>query len=254
MPTFDPSHPQNGDDVDADLLRNNFVALKDEIDALPAPQQGPPGAKGDPGEKGDAGDPGEPGPAGPPGADSTVPGPEGRHVASVDDNGAGLAIIHMSDGALYGPFTVASGPQGFAGPPGPGLTMRGDWEAWTSYNRGDVVTYNGNLYVSFADALAGPPPGMDNRWKLLTLTGPAGGQGAQGERGDKGDKGDPGDGGPAGPPGEVNGIQLTESINSAIAGTARNTNSVATLDMPYDDPEKEALRQKLNELINAQRR
>ncbi|MCX6900519.1 MAG: hypothetical protein NT105_17710 [Verrucomicrobia bacterium] len=48
------------------------------------------------------------------------------------------------------------------------------------------------------------------------------------------------------PSGMVTGQQLTD----ATAGTS----AVATLDAPYDDPEKEALRQKLNELILAQRR
>jgi len=56
--------------------------------------------------------------------------------------------------------------------------------------------------------------------------------------------------GEPGPPGEVTNQQL----NDAIASTSANTNAVATLDTPYDDPEKETLRQKLNELINAQRR
>ena len=37
MPTFNPNEPQNGETVDADLLRAQLNALNDKIDALPAP-------------------------------------------------------------------------------------------------------------------------------------------------------------------------------------------------------------------------
>ncbi|MBI5687852.1 MAG: hypothetical protein HZC54_22505 [Verrucomicrobia bacterium] len=219
MPTFDANHPQNGDEVEADLLRNNFNALNDrdgelaaQIAAIPAGQQGPPG---------------EPGPAGPAGADSTVPGPagaDGRGIANVRDNGDGRVVIDMSDYTSYGPFYAASGPPGATGAPGepgPGFNLRGDWDAWTGYARADVVAYNGNLYVAFADGLSGPPPDMDARWRLLTITGPAGAAGGPGPQGDPGPAGSPGnDGaqGPAGPQGEVSAQQLTDAIND----TARN--------------------------------
>jgi collagen type I alpha len=48
-----------------------------------------------------------------------------------------------------------------------------------------------------------------------------------------------------GAPGEVSQAQL----DSAISGTSSNTNSVSTLDSPFADPDMEALRQKLNEVI-----
>ena len=35
MPTFNPNEPQNGETVDADLLRNQFNALNDKVPALP---------------------------------------------------------------------------------------------------------------------------------------------------------------------------------------------------------------------------
>ena len=37
-------------------------------------------------------------------------------------------------------------------------------------------------------------------------------------------------------------------------GTSNNTNAVATLDTPFTDPDSEALRLKMNEMILAQRR
>jgi hypothetical protein len=234
MPTFNPNEPQNGDDIDADILRDNFNALKGEIDALPAPLQGPPGPKGD------KGDPGQ-------------PGPEGRHVGGVDDNGSGQAIIHMSDGALYGPFTVASGQQGAAGPagsPGPGPTLRGDWNSAATYTPADVVAYNGNIYIAF-DTASGSAPDSDARWRLLSVVGPSGGQGAAGERGEKGDKGDTGEPGPAGSPGEVTAAQLAQEISFAFGGTSANSNTVQPLD---ENADQAAIIAKMNELIAALRR
>ena len=67
-------------------------------------------------------------------------------------------------------------------------------------------------------------------------------RGAQGEQGIQG------------PPGEVTNAAMAGAIASAIAGTANNTNSVLTMDTPLADPDSEALRLKINELILAQRR
>jgi hypothetical protein len=60
--------------------------------------------------------------------------------------------------------------------------------------------------------------------------------------------------GAQGAPGEVTNAALAGAIASAITGTANNTNAVATLDTPCADPDSEALRQKMNELILAARR
>lgn len=48
-----------------------------------------------------------------------------------------------------------------------------------------------------------------------------------------------------GPPGEV----TTAALDTAIAGTSANTNAVTTLDTAFADPDTEALRQKVNELV-----
>ena len=48
-----------------------------------------------------------------------------------------------------------------------------------------------------------------------------------------------------GAPGEVSNAQL----NSAISGTSNNTNGVSTLDTGFADPDMDALRQKVNEMI-----
>ena len=55
---FNPNEPQNGEVVDADLLRNQLNSLKALIDAVPA---GPPGPQGEQGIQGPQGPQGEPG-------------------------------------------------------------------------------------------------------------------------------------------------------------------------------------------------
>jgi len=201
---------------------------------------------------GPAGPPGPNGGEGPAGPSGGI-GPEGRHVVNIIDTGDGRGTIVMSDGSQYGPYILASGPGGPSGPqggpgekgdrgdtgagepgpagaPGPNFTMRGDWQAWNGYNGGDVVAYNGNLYVSMADGLSGPPPDQDARWKLLTLTGPQG------------------------QPGEVTNQQMTDAVNNALATTPTNCNTVATLSLTVSDPDMQAIANKLDELISALRR
>ncbi len=162
MSTFDPLNPQNGQVADADLLRNQFNALKGLIDTVPVGPKGDPGNDGAPGPQGPAGvatwglnyrgsfgldvlyQPGDVvtylaqaylcpvNLSGYPTPDIDTrwlplsligpPGPTGRSVVGVSDDGLGHAVIQMSDGASYGPFTVANGPQGNTGndgAPGP---------------------------------------------------------------------------------------------------------------------------------------
>ena len=155
-----------------------------------------------------------------------------------------------------------AGAAGAAGPPGPNLNMRGDWQAWDVYNRGDVIAYNGNVYIAFADALSGPPPDGDTRWKLLTLTGPAGPAGADstvpGPAGNDGAPGAVGPAGPAGPAGEVTAAQLAQEIAFAFGGTSANSNTVQPLNLTVSDPptqsEMQSLANKMDELIGALRR
>jgi hypothetical protein len=64
-------------------------------------------------------------------------------------------------------------------------------------------------------------------------------------RGNDGSNGSNGSDGAQGPPGEISQAQL----NSAINGTSNNMNGVSTLDSSFADPDMEALRQKVNEMI-----
>jgi hypothetical protein len=237
---FDPSLPANGSLIRAAELRGQFNGLKEIIDALPAGEPGPPGPAG---PKGDQGNPGEKGDAGVPGAAGAdgAPGSEGRHVIGVDDNGTGQAVIHMSDGSLYGPFTVASGPQGVEGPPGPGFVLRGEWNNVTTYAPGEVVSFNGNIYIAF-EAVTGASPDADSRWRLMTIVGPAGPAGPAGSEGPTG---------PQGPAGEVTAAQLAAEISFAFGGTSANSNAVQLLDTSAD---LSTAITKINELIGVLRR
>jgi hypothetical protein len=58
-------------------------------------------------------------------------------------------------------------------------------------------------------------------------------------------RGSDGSDGAQGPPGEISQAQL----DNAISGTSANTNNVSTLDTGFADPDMEALRQKVNEMI-----
>ncbi len=64
--------------------------------------------------------------------------------------------------------------------------------------------------------------------------------------------------GAQGPPGEVTAVDLANGLlpplNQTCTNTNANTNAVATQDSPFADPDMEALRQKLNELIRNGRR
>ena len=72
----------------------------------------------------------------------------------------------------------------------------------------------------------------------------------RGSDGSNGANGSDGSNGSDGAPGEVTSAQLS----AAISSTSNNTNSVSTLDTGFADPDLEALRQKLNEMIVAARR
>jgi hypothetical protein len=59
---------------------------------------------------------------------------------------------------------------------------------------------------------------------------------------------------PRGFTGEVSNAGLTAAINDVLINSSNTTNAVATLEPAMADPDNEALRQKLNELILALRR
>jgi hypothetical protein len=141
---FDPTKPVNGSLIVAAELRGQFTGLKDLIDAIPPGQIGPAGP---------AGHDGVDGAQGPAGAD-------GRSIVNVYDDGSGRAIVQMSDGSTYGPFTIASGPPGADGPPGPqgpmGEATMGD--ITNAVNNAIAGTSNNSNSVSILDMTISDPP------------------------------------------------------------------------------------------------
>jgi len=239
MPTFDPSFPQQDSELVSLPFRNQFNALNDKIETVPA---GPPGPAG---EKGDKGDPGDAGPAGNNGADGQPgpvgeggpEGPAGRSIVSIRDNGDGRALMDMSDGTTYGPYIIASGPQG---PPGPN---GGEGPAGPSGGVGPegrhVVNVrdpgDGRAMVDMTDGTSYGP--------FTVASGPTGPGGPEG---------------PQGPAGEVTAQQLAQEISFAFGGTSANTNMVQLLSLTVSDPptqsELQAVANKMDELISALRR
>jgi hypothetical protein len=196
-----------------------------------------------------------------------LPARKGRGIAEVYDSGDGRAMVRMSDDATYGPFTIASGPQG---PPGADSTVPGPEgpqgpagpEGRGIANVRDSGDGTGRCFIDMSDGQTYGP--------FTIATGPAGMNGNDG-RGisnirDNGDNtitvemsdggthgpftlpaGPQGDQGPQGQPGEVTAQQLTD----AIGGTSANSNAVQTLDETADQA---AIIAKINELIQALRR
>jgi hypothetical protein len=60
--------------------------------------------------------------------------------------------------------------------------------------------------------------------------------------------------GAMGLPGEVSQVDLNNAQLNTLSQTSNNSNAVATLDMPFADPDAEALRQAYNALVAALRR
>jgi hypothetical protein len=63
-----------------------------------------------------------------------------------------------------------------------------------------------------------------------------------------------GNDGAAGLPGEVSQVDLNNGLLNTLNQTSANTNAVSTLNSPFGDPDMEAMRQKVNELVLALRR
>ncbi len=259
---FDPNLPANGTHGSSAQMRAQLNGLKALIDAVPTltaaqvdstntlPQGSPANASvsviGNTlhftfeiprGQEGLPGQAGQDGAVGPPFAQAVVDSvttlnPWESASVGVSFDGSNVrfnfAIPRGNDGnsGSQGP----PGNEGPQGPPGP----QGD--------PGGPQGPQGNDGPQGAQGPQGPegPQGPQGP------TGPQGDPGGpQGPQGPQGNDGPQGPQGAQGPPGEVSQAQL----DSAISGTSANTNGISTLDTGFSDPDMEALRQKLNEMI-----
>jgi len=249
---FDPAWPQNGQNIDADRFRGQFAGIIDligngtginaaQVDSTDTLPQGSPAnasvsVVGNTLHftfqipQGQEGLPGLVGPAGPAFAQAVVdsvttlnPGDSATVGVSFDGTNVRFTfgIPRGNDGSQGQPGNNGSdggqGPQGAQGPPFAQAVVDGV----TTLDPGQAATVQTSFDGSNVRFQFGIPRGSDGS------NGSNGSDGAQG------------------PPGEISQAQL----NSAISGTSNNTNGVGTLDNGFADPDMEALRQKVNEMI-----
>ena len=238
---FDPNLPASNARAKSDVLRAQFNGLKDLIDAVPTLTAAQ--------------------------VDSTNTLPQGNPAA---------ASVNVIGNTLHFTFEIPQGQDGAQGPPFAqavvdSVTTLNPWESATV-----GVSFDGsNVRFNFAI-----PRGNDGS------TGPQGGSGSDGNQGPQGIQGPPfaqavvdgvttlnpgepatvqtsfdgsnvrfsfgiprGNDGSDGAPGEVTNNDLTNAITQAMSSTSNNTNGVSTLDTGFADPDLEALRQKMNEII-----
>ena len=151
--------------------------------------------------------------------DSTTTLPQGSPA------NASVAVVGNT---LHFTFQIPQGQEGLIGPAGPPFSTA-VVDSVTTLNPGDSATVG----VSF--------DGTNVRFTFGITRGNDGSQGQPGNNGSDGSQG---------PPGDISQAQL----DNAISGTSANTNGVGTLDTGFADPDMEALRQKLNEMILNRRR
>ena len=148
--------------------------------------KGDPGERGERGEKGEKGDPGEPGPRGEkgdPGADGVSMDVDDLQAIGFDEETRCLKLRFARDGREK-VFDV----------PLPVMLWRDVYREGATYERGDVVTWGGAMWIARAQTAEKPGSGA-TAWKLCVKAGrdgkqgPAGPPGPPGPRGEKGDRG-----------------------------------------------------------------
>ena len=252
---FDPAWPQNGQNIDADRFRGQFAGIIDligsgsginaaQVDStntlppsspanasvsvvgntlhftfeIPQGQEGPMGQQGPPFAQAvvdavNTVNPGDPAAVG-----VSFDGTNVRFTFDIPRGNDGMNGSNGSDGSQGPPGNDGGqGPQGNDGAQGPPFAQA-IVDSVTTLDPGNPATVG----VSF-----------DGSNVRFTFGIPRGNDGSNGSDGSQG------------PPGEISQAQL----DSAISGTSANTNGVSTLDSAFADPDMEAIRQKLNEMI-----
>ena len=243
---FDPAWPQNGQNIDADRFRGQFAGIIELI-----------------------------------GSGSAVNAAQVDSTNTLPPSTPANASVSVVGNTLHFTFEIPQGQEGPMGQQGPPFSQA-VVDAVNTVNPGDPaavgVSFDGtNVRFTF-DIPRGSDGGQ----------GPAGNDGGQGPPGNDGAHGPPfaqaivdsvttldpgnpatvgvsfdgsnvrftfgiprgndgsnGSDGSQGPPGDISQAQL----DSAISGTSNNTNAVSTLDTGFADPDMEAMRQKVNEMI-----
>ncbi len=187
--------------TDGDLYyhyRNRQIggAWSDEI-LIPKGEKGEKGDKGDKGDTGDKGDPGDKGDKGDTG-DKGDPGDKGDKGDKGDTGDPGADGEDGADGkSAYQLWLEQEGNEGkslndffnaYRGSDGTGLTVRGAYDAASTYQKTDTATdavqYNGSLwgYINTAAGSGNAPPASaatvsNDYWTLLVANGESGADG-----------------------------------------------------------------------------
>ena len=249
---FDPNLPQENTPADAVQMRSQLNGLKAIIDAI-----------------------------------LTVTAAQVDSTTTLPQGSPANASVNVVGNTLHFSFEIPQGQEGLpglVGPAGPPFSTA-VVDSVTTLNPGDSATVSVSFDGSNVRFTFGIPRGNDGSQGQPGNNGSDGGQGPQGAqgppfaqavvdgvttldpgqaatvqtsfdgsnvrfqfgipRGNDGSNGSNGSDGAPGPPGEITQAQL----NSAISGTSNNTNGVSTLDNAFADPDMEALRQKVNEMI-----
>jgi hypothetical protein len=193
--------------------------------------------------------------------------------------------VSVSGGTLHFSFDIPQGQEGLpglVGPAGPPFAQA-VVDGVTTLNPGDSATVGVSFDGSNVRFQFGIPRGNDGSQGPQGGSGSDGGQGPQGAQGppfaqavvdgvttlDPGQaatvqtnfdgssvrfqfgipRGNDGSNGNDGAPGQVSQAQLDSAILNSLNGTSNNTNGLSTLDSAFADPDMEALRQKMNEMI-----
>jgi hypothetical protein len=230
---FDPAWPQNGQNIDADRFRGQFAGIIDLI-----------------------------------GNGSGINAAQVDGTNTLPPSTPANASVAVVGNMLHFTFEIPQGQEGPMGQQGPPFA-NAVVDAVNTVNPGDPATVAVNFDGTNVHFTFNIPRGNDGSGS----PGPQGNDGAQGPPFAQTvvdgvttlDPGQPatvqttfdgtnvrftfsiprGSDGTNGAPGEVTQAQL----DTAILGTSGNTNAVSTLDSVFADPDLEAIRQKLNEMI-----
>jgi hypothetical protein len=146
----------------------------------------------------------------------SVTGAQVDSVTTLDPGQSATASIFVNGQTLHFSFGIPRGADGVPGTPG-SVINGAQVDSVSSVGSVDPASASASYDGSILHFTFGIPRGID---------------------------------GVNGAPGEV----TNAALDAAIGGTSSNSNGVGTLDTPFADPDDEALRGKVNELIAALRR
>ena len=168
-----------GRDADPEVVREMVAeAVQRAVEALPAPEKGDPGPEGPPGQDG--------APGRLPVARAWSDGVHYEGEVVTHAGGTWQAVRDTGRAPPHDDWICLAA----AGRDGRSFRVRDTWAEGETYRELDVVTLNGNAFVTLTDD-PGPCPGEG--WRLLAMRGKTGKPGERGPKGDAGDRGAPGE-------------------------------------------------------------